>query len=81
MTENYSEVFAKLVDGTEDYVRKCGLKSLILGISGGIDSTVVAAIANEVSERVGIPFIGEKDARCLINGKNVYARILIKKLS
>jgi len=51
MTENYSEVFAKLVDGTEDYVRKCGLKSLILGISGGIDSTVVAAIANEVSER------------------------------
>ena len=30
---------------------------------------------------VGIPFIGEKDARCLINGKNVYARILIKKLS
>ena len=30
---------------------------------------------------VGMPFIGEKDARCLINGKNVYARIFIKKLS
>ena len=69
MTENYSEVFAKLVDGTEDYVRKCGLKSLILGISGGIDSTVVAAIANEVSERVGIPFIG-RSLPCKTNGSN-----------
>ena len=29
---------------------------------------------------VGIPFKGDKDARCLINGKNVYARILIKIL-
>ena len=28
---------------------------------------------------VGIPFIGEKDARPLINGKNTYARIFIKK--
>ena len=30
---------------------------------------------------VGLPFKGNKDARCLINGKNVYARILIKKVS
>lgn len=67
MIESYSKVFEKLVSGTEDYVRKCGLKSLILGISGGIDSTVVAAIANEVSERVGIPFIG-RSLPCKTNG-------------
>ena len=30
-------------------------------------------------EVVGIDFLGEKDARPLINGKNIYARILIKK--
>ena len=30
-------------------------------------------------EIVGIDFLGEKDARPLINGKNIYARILIKK--
>lgn len=32
-------------------------------------------------EIVGIDFLGEKDARPLINGKNIYARILIKKKS
>ena len=67
MTENYSKVFEKLVNETEGYVRKCGLKSLVLGISGGIDSTVVAAIANEVSMRIGIPFIG-RSLPCKTNG-------------
>lgn len=31
---------------------------MILGISGGIDSTVVAAICHEVSKKTGIPLIG-----------------------
>jgi len=30
-------------------------------------------------EIVGIPFLGDKDARPLINGKNIYARIFIKR--
>lgn len=30
----------------------------VLGISGGIDSTVVAAICHEVSKKTGIPLIG-----------------------
>jgi hypothetical protein len=29
---------------------------------------------------VGIPFIGERDARPLINGKNTYARVFIRRL-
>ena len=30
-------------------------------------------------EIVGLPFMGSKDARCLINNKNVYARIFIQR--
>lgn len=65
--KNYKDVFEKLVNGTEDYVKNNGLKSLVLGISGGIDSSVVAAIANEVSNRLGIPFIG-RSLPCKTNG-------------
>ena len=36
-----------LVLGTGDYVRKCGFESVIIGLSGGIDSAVTAAIAVE----------------------------------
>jgi NAD+ synthase (glutamine-hydrolysing) len=36
-----------LVLGTRDYVRKCGFKKAIVGLSGGIDSALVAAIATE----------------------------------
>ncbi len=31
--------------GTRDYVRKCGFRSVLIGLSGGIDSSLVAAIA------------------------------------
>jgi NAD+ synthetase len=34
-----------LVLGTRDYVRKCGFRKAIVGLSGGIDSSLVAAIA------------------------------------
>ncbi len=34
-----------LVCGTRDYVRKCGFQQVLIGLSGGIDSAVVAAIA------------------------------------
>lgn len=36
-----------LVLGTRDYVRKCGFRKALLGLSGGIDSALVAAIAVE----------------------------------
>jgi len=38
----------------------------------------MSASAGYDKEIVGIPFIGEKDARPLISGKNTYARIFIK---
>jgi NAD+ synthase (glutamine-hydrolysing) len=40
-----AEVWAALVLGLRDYVRKNGFRSVVLGLSGGIDSSVVAAIA------------------------------------
>jgi NAD+ synthase/NAD+ synthase (glutamine-hydrolysing) len=40
-----ASVYGALVLGTRDYVRKCGFKQVIIGLSGGIDSALTAAIA------------------------------------
>ncbi len=40
-----AEVYAALVTGTRDYVRKNGFRSAILALSGGIDSALTATIA------------------------------------
>ncbi|MFZ0815648.1 MAG: NAD+ synthase [Candidatus Sulfotelmatobacter sp.] len=40
-----ASVYAALVLGTRDYMRKCGFKQAIIGLSGGIDSALTAAIA------------------------------------
>lgn len=42
-----AEVYGALVLGTRDYVRKNGFKSVIIALSGGIDSALVAAIATD----------------------------------
>ena len=42
-----SEIWRALVLGTRDYVRKCGFSHAVLGLSGGIDSALTAAIAAE----------------------------------
>ncbi|MBV9845438.1 MAG: NAD+ synthase [Kutzneria sp.] len=41
----HAEVWSALVTGLRDYVRKNGFQSVVLGLSGGIDSAVVAALA------------------------------------
>lgn len=38
-------VYEALVLGTRDYIRKCGFHSVIIGLSGGIDSSLTAAVA------------------------------------
>ena len=40
-----ASAYAALVLGTRDYVRKCGFQRVTLGLSGGIDSALTAAIA------------------------------------
>ena len=42
-----AEIWRALVLGTRDYVRKCGFKSVLLGLSGGIDSALTASVAAE----------------------------------
>jgi len=42
-----AEIWQALVLGTRDYLRKCGFTKALLGLSGGIDSAVVAAVAVE----------------------------------
>ena len=42
-----SEIWNALVTGTRDYVRKCGFSKVVLGLSGGIDSALTAAVAAE----------------------------------
>jgi len=40
-----ASAYAALVLGTRDYVRKCGFRQVIVGLSGGIDSALTAVIA------------------------------------
>jgi len=45
LASDVEEVYQALLLGTRDYVRKCGFRQVIVGLSGGIDSSLVAAIA------------------------------------
>ena len=48
------EVYAALVMGTRDYVRKCGFGKAVVALSGGIDSSLVAAIAVDALGRENV---------------------------
>jgi NAD+ synthase (glutamine-hydrolysing) len=50
--------FEALVLGTRDYIRKCGFRSALVGLSGGIDSALVAAIAVEAVGKENVIGIG-----------------------
>ena len=48
------EVYEALVLGTRDYVRKNGFEHVVIGLSGGIDSSLVAAVAVEALGRENV---------------------------
>src|SRR5262249_39740218 len=50
--------FEALVLGTRDYIRKCGFRSVLVGLSGGIDSALVAAIATEAIGKENVTGVG-----------------------
>jgi NAD+ synthetase len=54
----YSETIKNLRGLLKDYIIKSNVKSLVLGISGGIDSALVAALVKPVIDELGIPLIG-----------------------
>ncbi|NES73466.1 MAG: NAD+ synthase, partial [Okeania sp. SIO2D1] len=47
LTTEAEEIWSALVMGVRDYASKCGFSQVVLGLSGGIDSALVAAIAAE----------------------------------
>jgi NAD+ synthase (glutamine-hydrolysing) len=50
--------YAALVLGTRDYVRKCGFKKVIIGLSGGIDSALTAVIAVDALGKENVIGVG-----------------------
>lgn len=51
-------MYRALVLGTRDYVRKCGFSQVVLGLSGGIDSALVADIAVQALGRENVLALG-----------------------
>ena len=45
LPDDSEAVYEALVTGARDYIRKCGFERVLIGLSGGIDSSLVAAIA------------------------------------
>jgi NAD+ synthase (glutamine-hydrolysing) len=71
--------YAALVTGARDYVRKCGFRQVLVGLSGGIDSAVVAAIAVDAlgAENVlGVSMPGPYSSE----GSKTDAEVLAKRL-
>ena len=69
---DYQKVFETMVQETAKYLTNSGLKTMVLGLSGGIDSTVTAAICYEVVKRnpeQGFKFIGVS-LPCSTNSKD-----------
>jgi len=74
-------VYEALVSGTRDYIRKCGFSRVLIGLSGGIDSSLTAAIAvdalgagNVTGVGMPGPFSSEgsiRDARALAENLGV----------
>ncbi len=56
--DEVAEVWKALVLGTRDYVRKCSFSKVLVGLSGGIDSALVAAIAVEALGAENVVGIG-----------------------
>ena len=82
--------FEALVLGTHDYIRKCGFQSVLVGLSGGIDSALVAAIAVEAVGKENVMGIGMPgpyssehsltDAKCLAQRLGIRFEIVPIKL-
>ena len=50
--------YEALVLGTRDYIRKCGFRSVLVALSGGIDSALVAAIAVQAVGKENVMGVG-----------------------
>ena len=53
-----ASVYSALVLGTRDYIRKCGFRQAIIGLSGGIDSALTAVIAADAIGKENVIGVG-----------------------
>jgi NAD+ synthase (glutamine-hydrolysing) len=84
--DDLAEVYAALVTGTRDYVRKNGFRSVILALSGGIDSALTATIAADAigQDNVHVVLMPSRyssehsvtDAEDLVKRQGVHARTI-----
>ena len=52
------DVIKSIQDYSYNHLKKAGVRSIVLGISGGVDSALTAALLRPVADRLGIPLIG-----------------------
>lgn len=55
---NYEKVLSNIRKSFKDFVVKAGVKSVVIGVSGGIDSAIVCAIVKPIADELGIELIG-----------------------
>lgn len=55
---NYELVVSRIREQLKKYIQEHNIKSLVLGVSGGMDSCVCAALAKPVCDELNIPLIG-----------------------
>jgi NAD+ synthase (glutamine-hydrolysing) len=78
--------YKALVLGTRDYVRKCGFSKVVVGLSGGVDSALVATIAVDAmgpENVLGVAMTGPYsspgslcDARCLAKNLSIEFKVI-----
>jgi NAD+ synthase/NAD+ synthase (glutamine-hydrolysing) len=54
LPDDCDAVYEALVLGTRDYIRKCGFRKVLIGLSGGIDSSLTAVIAVDAVGRENV---------------------------
>ena len=55
---NYEKVLNNIRKSFKDFVIKAGVKSVVIGVSGGIDSAIVCAIVKPIADELDIELIG-----------------------
>jgi NAD+ synthetase len=58
INQNYPVMYTNILAESMEYVRRSRLESLVVGVSGGIDSALVAALARIVCDETGTTLIG-----------------------
>lgn len=58
LPDSFAQDYQVMVESLRDYMRKTGFKKVLLGLSGGIDSAIVAAIATDA--------LGPQNVRCVM---------------